>query len=165
VRAPRGISSNASKWLPPPPKSRLAAERNTPSQKSCVFLKSGPLFGVTDLRANYPDFFWKTVRPYIGDASRYLRVTQRANSGLPISMQTCSRWSIEANFLRSCATRVASMRNSVKSHPRKRTLTEPVATYLETVICPGAKDAMHQQRPIPESPGSRRRLDFPPYGL
>ena len=32
--------------------------------------------GVADLRANYPDFFWKTVRPYIGDASRYLRVTQ-----------------------------------------------------------------------------------------
>jgi hypothetical protein len=32
--------------------------------------------GVADLRANYPDFFWKTVRPYIGDALRYLRVTQ-----------------------------------------------------------------------------------------
>ena len=31
---------------------------------------------VSDLRANYPDFFWKTVRPYIGDALRYLRVTQ-----------------------------------------------------------------------------------------
>ena len=31
---------------------------------------------VTDLRANYPDFFWKSVRPYIGDALRYLRVTQ-----------------------------------------------------------------------------------------
>jgi hypothetical protein len=31
---------------------------------------------VEDLRANYPDFFWKTVRPYIGDALRYLRVTQ-----------------------------------------------------------------------------------------
>jgi hypothetical protein len=29
-----------------------------------------------DLRVNYPDFFWKTVRPYIGDALRYLRVTQ-----------------------------------------------------------------------------------------
>ena len=29
-----------------------------------------------DLRANYPDFFWKMVRPYIGDALRYLRVTQ-----------------------------------------------------------------------------------------
>ena len=23
---------------------------------------------VEDLRADYPDFFWKTVRPYIGDA-------------------------------------------------------------------------------------------------
>jgi hypothetical protein len=32
--------------------------------------------GVADLRANYPDFFWKKVRPYIGDALRYLRVTQ-----------------------------------------------------------------------------------------
>jgi hypothetical protein len=31
---------------------------------------------VADLRANYPDFFWKTVRPYIGNALRYLRVTQ-----------------------------------------------------------------------------------------
>src|SRR6476646_7369287 len=31
---------------------------------------------VADLRANYPDFFWKSVRPYIGDALRYLRVTQ-----------------------------------------------------------------------------------------
>ena len=29
-----------------------------------------------DLRANYPDFFWKTVRPYIADALRYLQVTQ-----------------------------------------------------------------------------------------
>jgi hypothetical protein len=29
-----------------------------------------------DLRANHPDFFWKTVRPYIGDALRYLQVTQ-----------------------------------------------------------------------------------------
>jgi hypothetical protein len=31
---------------------------------------------VADLRDNYPDFFWKAVRPYIGDALRYLRVTQ-----------------------------------------------------------------------------------------
>jgi hypothetical protein len=29
-----------------------------------------------DLRAGYPAFFWKMVRPYIGDALRYLRVTQ-----------------------------------------------------------------------------------------
>jgi hypothetical protein len=29
-----------------------------------------------DLRANYPHFFWQVVRPYIGDAVRYLRVTQ-----------------------------------------------------------------------------------------
>jgi hypothetical protein len=29
-----------------------------------------------DLRANYPDFFWKMVGPYIGEALRYLRVTQ-----------------------------------------------------------------------------------------
>jgi hypothetical protein len=32
--------------------------------------------GTADLRANYPDFFWKMVRPYIGDALHYLRVTQ-----------------------------------------------------------------------------------------
>jgi hypothetical protein len=31
---------------------------------------------VADLRRDYPDFFWKSVRPYIGDALRYLRVTQ-----------------------------------------------------------------------------------------
>ena len=30
----------------------------------------------SDLRAKYPDFFWQVVRPYIGDALRYLRVTQ-----------------------------------------------------------------------------------------
>ena len=29
-----------------------------------------------DLRAAYPAFFWRTVRPYIGDALKYLRVTQ-----------------------------------------------------------------------------------------
>ena len=29
-----------------------------------------------DLRANYPRFFWEVVRPYIGDALRYLRITQ-----------------------------------------------------------------------------------------
>lgn len=29
-----------------------------------------------DLRACYPQFFWKVVQPYIGDALRYLRVTQ-----------------------------------------------------------------------------------------
>jgi hypothetical protein len=29
-----------------------------------------------DLRANYPQFFWQIVRPYIGDALRYLQVTQ-----------------------------------------------------------------------------------------
>ena len=32
--------------------------------------------GVANLRANYPDFFWKSVSPYIGDALRYLRITQ-----------------------------------------------------------------------------------------
>jgi hypothetical protein len=29
-----------------------------------------------DLRAKYPEFFWKVVRPYIGDALHYLDVTQ-----------------------------------------------------------------------------------------
>jgi len=29
-----------------------------------------------DLRAGYPGFFWNAVRPYIGDALRYLGVTQ-----------------------------------------------------------------------------------------
>jgi hypothetical protein len=50
-----------------------------------------------DLRANYPDFFWKMVGPYIGDALRYLRVTQEGQNGFLISTQTYSRWSIEAN--------------------------------------------------------------------
>jgi hypothetical protein len=31
---------------------------------------------VADLRDNYPDFFWKTVRPYIGEALHYLQITQ-----------------------------------------------------------------------------------------
>jgi hypothetical protein len=31
---------------------------------------------VADLRAAYCGFFWKVVKPYIGDALRYLRVTQ-----------------------------------------------------------------------------------------
>jgi hypothetical protein len=31
---------------------------------------------VADLRDSYPDFFWQKVRPYIGDALRYLRITQ-----------------------------------------------------------------------------------------
>ena len=35
---------------------------------------------VADLRANYPDFFWNTVRPYIGDALRYPRVTQEGQA-------------------------------------------------------------------------------------
>jgi hypothetical protein len=55
---------------------------------------------VADLRANYPDFFWKTVPLYIGDALRYFESRKRVNIGLPIFMQTCSRWSIEANFFR-----------------------------------------------------------------
>jgi hypothetical protein len=29
-----------------------------------------------DLRASYPQFFWRTVRPYIVDAVSYLRITQ-----------------------------------------------------------------------------------------
>jgi hypothetical protein len=29
-----------------------------------------------DLRRSYPGFFWKAVRPYIGEGLRYLRVTQ-----------------------------------------------------------------------------------------
>ena len=29
-----------------------------------------------DLRSAYPTFFWSAVHPYIGDALRYLRVTQ-----------------------------------------------------------------------------------------
>ena len=31
---------------------------------------------VADLRVNYPQFFWQAVRPYLGDALRYLQVTQ-----------------------------------------------------------------------------------------
>ena len=30
----------------------------------------------TDLRTNYPNFFWQMVQPYLGDALRHLRVTQ-----------------------------------------------------------------------------------------
>jgi hypothetical protein len=31
---------------------------------------------VADLRDSYPDFFWQTVRPYIGEALHHLRLTQ-----------------------------------------------------------------------------------------
>jgi len=31
---------------------------------------------VADRRDNYPDFFWKTVRPYVGEALHYLQITQ-----------------------------------------------------------------------------------------
>jgi hypothetical protein len=34
------------------------------------------LTSAADLRANYPQFFWKMVQPYLVDALRYLRVTQ-----------------------------------------------------------------------------------------
>jgi hypothetical protein len=34
------------------------------------------LSSVVDLRAHYPQFFWKMVQPYLVDALRYLRVTQ-----------------------------------------------------------------------------------------
>jgi hypothetical protein len=37
-----------------------------------------------DLRANYPDFFWHTVQPYIADALRYLRVTQEGQLWIAI---------------------------------------------------------------------------------
>jgi hypothetical protein len=37
---------------------------------------------VADLRDNYPDFFWQKVRPYIGDALRYLRITQEGKQWL-----------------------------------------------------------------------------------
>jgi hypothetical protein len=37
---------------------------------------------VADLRDNYPDFFWEKVRPYIGDALRYLRITQEGKQWL-----------------------------------------------------------------------------------
>ena len=40
-----------------------------------------------DLRASYPQFFWNVVRPYIGDALRYLRVTQEGKLWIAISMQ------------------------------------------------------------------------------
>ena len=37
---------------------------------------------VADLRDNYPDFFWKTVRPHIGEALHYLRITQEGKQWL-----------------------------------------------------------------------------------
>ena len=53
------------------------------------------------LRANYPDFFWKTVRPYIGDVLRYLRITQQGKQWIRIStLVTCFLWSIEVKLFR-----------------------------------------------------------------
>lgn len=63
-----------------------------------------------DLRAAYPAFFWQAVRPYIGDALRYLRVTQEASSGLqPICTRVLRRTSrrIRGALMRA-STRSAS---------------------------------------------------------
>jgi hypothetical protein len=49
-----------------------------------------------DLRANYPKFFWNEVRPFIGDALSYLRVTQEGK-GSRISTPTCSRPNIKGS--------------------------------------------------------------------
>ena len=49
-----------------------------------------------DLRANYPQFFWQVVRPYIDDAFGIFGSPRRANCGSPISMRTCSRWNTRA---------------------------------------------------------------------
>src|SRR5262249_6972315 len=35
-----------------------------------------------DLRANYPQFFWQVVRPYIEDGLQYLRVTQEGKQSI-----------------------------------------------------------------------------------
>jgi hypothetical protein len=60
------------------------ADINYPRKTSALFAEfretgvSGKLGYQTaeDLRAAYPAFFWSAVHPYIGDALRYLRVTQ-----------------------------------------------------------------------------------------
>ena len=44
-----------------------------------------------DLRANYPQFFWKAVNPYIGKLYAISASPRKGSSGLPTSMRTCSR--------------------------------------------------------------------------
>jgi hypothetical protein len=55
-----------------------------------------------DLRTNCPDFFLKMVGPYTGMRCATFESPKRGSSGFLISMQTCSRWSIEANSLGDC---------------------------------------------------------------
>jgi hypothetical protein len=44
-----------------------------------------------DLRRTYPSFFWNTVKPYIGDALDYLRVTQEgATSATAVQTPTAN---------------------------------------------------------------------------
>ena len=44
---------------------------------------------VADLRDSYPDFFWQTLRPYIGEALRHLRLTQEGKQWVARSL--CQR--------------------------------------------------------------------------
>src|SRR5262249_2786034 len=45
---------------------------------------------------------------------------KRANSGLPISMQTCSRWSIEANFFRWVSPIIDARRGGVGPNSQRK---------------------------------------------
>jgi hypothetical protein len=55
---------------------------------------------VADLRANYPISSGRRSGLISGMLCATFESRKRANSGLPISMQTCSRWSTEGNFFR-----------------------------------------------------------------
>ena len=51
---------------------------------------------VADLRDNYPDFFCQKVRPYIGDALRYLRSTERLHCNPDATFASLSESSRDA---------------------------------------------------------------------
>jgi len=60
-----------------PANPRGASRRPPPVGPSSLWDETGSAsISAADLRANYPQFFWKAVNPYIGEALRYLRVTQ-----------------------------------------------------------------------------------------
>ena len=85
---------------------------------------------IEDLRADYPDFFWKMVRPSeMGCATS--GSPKKESSGPRISMPTFSRWSTEAKRL------------SVKSSRKRLTKPDEYCSREEAERREARRDAIH----------------------
>jgi hypothetical protein len=62
-----------------------------------AILMFNPRLIVIEAFIREPRFFWKTVRPYIGDALRSLRITQEGKQWIS---NACFLWSIEVKLFR-----------------------------------------------------------------